>query len=309
MNLCTPAYTQKRGLTLPPLDKLRTYVPGVSNSTMQEILFSVTPTALAKNYCKSQDCKDQIRFQITIGCGIPGDPGDTIVWGYDDTKGAELAQSIICTLNMSPTINAQGLWSVDGTNINYKSLYPGLQIDLDIQFDSTHFEVKRLGAVDGKAGKAVHLAHGTVAHSPMFKLDAGCSSAMDMSGRPKAISPTQDPKAAGSNQTYAGIVVDRPYGTRGNASGTFPFFGDCNDCCPPAPTCVELVCGCCVRVDLAMESFVAPLTDKLFYRVSPSGKFTKMGYFSTTAGDGLVEWPGKFTAIEREGNYLTVELH
>jgi hypothetical protein len=55
------------------------------------------------------------------------------------------------------------------------------------------------------------------------------------------------------------------------------------------------------------ESGVIPQT--LYYRVAGAGDKTKLGLFSPVPGAGLVKFPGKFTPIERNGQYLVVQTH
>jgi hypothetical protein len=284
-------------------------MPDRNAGAVQQILWSIEPTALAKKYCDSKDCKDQITISATLGCDFFGDSGDTIVYNYDGSTGDALIKSIMCAINMSMTLNNQGLWSVDGGNLSYRSLFPGLNVNFEFKFDPTHFTIKKLSEIPAGKPGTVSLVHGTVAHSLLPSLNGDCGAAdMNMSGRPTATMPTQDP-ATSTTQAYAGVVVHSNYGTRGKASGTFPFFGDCNDCCPPPDSCVEIA-NCCTTVDLLLEGDMpATAGKKLYYRIAPAGKFSLLGRFSFVPGDGLIEFPQKFTPIEANGQYLVASIH
>jgi hypothetical protein len=309
MTNCVP-YRQKPGRTLPTGKALTTYVPCSTNGKVQQMIISVKPLAPAKSFCESQNCKDQITFKFVTGCGIAGDPGDSITYCYSGATGAELANEIMCAINMSPTLNGQGQWAIDGTNMSYVGLIPGLNVGLEFEYDPTHFDVKILSNVPAGTAKTVNLEHGTVAHTPRLNI-ANCDAPMNLSGRPCAKQPTQDPELATAIESFAGVVVDGPYKARGQSSGMFPFYGDCNDGCAPPDTCIEILCGCCTMADFLMESWpesgVIPQT--LYYRVAGAGDKTKLGLFSPVPGAGLVKFPGKFTPIERNGQYLVVQTH
>lgn len=301
----------QRGRTIPSATKLKTFMPDRNAGAVQQAMWSIEPTALAKPYCDSKDCKDQITITAGMNCGFAGDDGDTIVYNYDGSKGEALIRSIICAISQALTLNNQGVWAIDGANLSYRSKFPGLNLNLSIKADPSHFVVKKVAEIAAAKPGSVSLVHGTVAHSliPSLSGDCGAPGASSMSGRPTATLPTQDPRSATAEQAYAGIVVHSTNGVRGHASGVFPFFGDCNDCCPPPESCVEIA-NCCAQVDLLLEGEMpSKAGSKLYYRIAPAGAFTHLGRFSFTPGPGLIEFPQAFSIIDRNGPYLIAQIH
>jgi hypothetical protein len=309
MQAACPTGGMTRGRTMPPIDKLSTYMPCGGDGTYQQMLISIKARGDIKKYCESMDCTDQLRMHFTIGCGIPGDSGDHITFGYGGENPADLLKAIVCTINQSPTLNAQGHWTIEGETIEYRGNFPNVNVNIEWDYDPAKWDVQVIAEVPAASGKAQNLEHGTVAHTPRLEFGKCGSDSSDMSGRPCAKIPSQDPAAAVATEIYAGIVVDRPYGARGGANGKFPFFGDCNDCCKPE-SCIELVCGCCTEVDLLVEEWVGDsVPSTLYYRIAPSGKHTKLGRFALAEGTGLIPFKKSFTPIARNGQYLVVKFH
>jgi hypothetical protein len=289
---------------------LKTYIPGGVMS-MQTASWAVDSTAGV--YCDTLNNDDRLVVKVKWGCNDE----EIVIYNGTGTTGNDFVVELANTIRLNPNIGGLGNFVANGPNLEFTAAYPGVNIEVSFEQTGTNFTYSELTNVAGVNEMAQGFKHGQVIHTSKISF-ADMPTVFDqpaiksLSNRPTALMPTQDPTLPASTEIFAGIAVDSNINERGYPKGTYPYYGDCNDNCPPVDRCVEVFCGPCYEeVDMLLEHDIDPsmTVDNLFYRIAPDGDFTDLGLFSLVAGAGLIAVPFQYKVERTNCRYLVATIH